>query len=122
MKDLSEPILDRDLQHTQGTQNTAEQTMERLIFSLSELEHLGQTLISGYSNFNHSSKTYLRITLGTLQVTRGVILRYHPTTENLDVVASTPEQVFPSIPITSEEVASLLQLPFIENSYTPSRS
>ena len=119
MKDLSEPILDYDGQQAQGTQNTAEQTMERLIFSLSELEHLGQTLISGYGNFNHSSKTYLRITLGTLQVTRGVILRYRPTGENLDVVASTPEQVFPSIPIGSEEVSNLLQHPFIENSTPP---
>ena len=119
MKDLSEPTLDRDLQEAQGTQNTAEQTMERLIFSLSELEHLGQTLISGYGNFNHSSKTYLRITLGTLQVRRGVILRYHPTGQNLDVVASTPEQVFPSIPIEPEEVANLLQHPFIENSTPP---
>lgn len=119
MKDLSEPTLDHDLQQPQSTQNTAEQTMERLIFSLSELEHLGQMLISGYGNFNHSSKTYLRITLGTLQVTRGVILRYHPTGNNLDVVASTPEQVFPSIPIESEEVANLLQYPVIENNTPP---
>ena len=119
MKDSSEPILESGLQQAQGTQNTAEQTMERLIFSLSELEHLGQTLISGYGNFNHSSKTYLRITLGTLQVTRGVILRYHPTGQNLDVVASTPEQVFPSIPIEPEEVDNLLQHSFIENSSTP---
>ena len=69
MKDSSEPILADGLQQAYETHNTAEQTMERLIFSLSELEHLGQTLISGYGNFNHSSKTYLRITLGTLQVT-----------------------------------------------------
>ena len=55
MKDPSKPI--GDSLRTQKTQNTAEQTMERLIFSLSELEHLGQTLISGHSNFNHSSKT-----------------------------------------------------------------
>ena len=119
MKDLSEPILESDLQQAHGTQNTAEQTMERLIFSLSELEHLGQTLISGYGNFNHSSKTYLRITLGTLQVTRGVILRYHPTGQNLDVVASTPEQTFSSIPVESEEVANLLQYPFLENTSPP---
>ena len=119
MKDSSEPIFRDDLQQAHETQNTAEQTMERLIFSLSELEHLGQTLISGYGNFNHSSKTYLRITLGTLQVTRGVILRYHPTGQNLDVVASTPEQVFPPIPVESEEVANLLQHPFIEDSKPP---
>ncbi|MDD9974009.1 MAG: hypothetical protein OXU27_08385, partial [Candidatus Poribacteria bacterium] len=78
MKDPSKPTSGDSLQ-ADKTQNTAEQTMERLIFSLSELEHLGQTVISGHSNFNHSSKTYLRITLGTLQVTRGTILRYHPT-------------------------------------------
>ena len=119
MKDLSEPILGNDLQQAHGTQNTAEQTMERLIFSLSELEHLGQTLISGYGNFNHSSKTYLRITLGTLQVTRGVILRYHPTGQNLDVVASTPEHVFAPIPIEPEQVANLLQHPFIESTAPP---
>ncbi len=119
MKDSSEPILENGLQQAHETQNTAEQTMERLIFSLSELEHLGQTLISGYGNFNHSSKTYLRITLGTLQVTRGVILRYHPTGQNLDAVASTPEQVFPPISIKTEEVANLLQHSFIENSAPP---
>jgi sigma-B regulation protein RsbU (phosphoserine phosphatase) len=119
MKDSSEPILEGGSQHIHGTQNTAEQTMERLIFSLSELGHLGQTLISGYGNFNHSSKTYLRITLGTLQVTRGVILRYHPTGQNLDVIASTPEQVFPPIPVEPEEVDNLLQHPYIENSEPP---
>ena len=119
MKDSSEPVLEGGLQHIHGTQNTAEQTMERLIFSLSELGHLGQTLISGYSNFNHSSKTYLRITLGTLQVTRGVILRYHPTGQNIDVVASAPDQVFPPIPVEPEEVANLLQHPFIENDAPP---
>ena len=119
MKHLNEPILGSDLQQAHVTQNTAEQTMERLIFSLSELEHLGQTLISGYGNFNHSSKTYLRITLGTLQVTRGVILRYHPTGQNLDVVASTLEQTFSPIHVESEEVASLLQYPFIENTSPP---
>ena len=119
MKDSSEPILGDGLQQAHETQNTAEQTMERLIFSLSELEHLGQTLISGYGNFNHSSKTYLRITLGTLQVTRGVILRYHPTGQNLDVIASTPEQVFPPIPVEPEEVDNLLQHPYIENSEPP---
>ena len=119
MKDSSEPILEDGLQQVHETQNTAEQTMERLIFSLSELEHLGQTLISGYSNFNHSSKTYLRITLGTLQVTRGVILRYHPTGQNLDVVASTPEQVFPPIPVKPEEIANLLEHPFLESSQPP---
>ena len=118
MKDSSRPTSGGSLQ-THRTPNTAEQTMERLIFSLSELEHLGQTLISGHSNFNHSSKTYLRITLGTLQVTRGAILRYHPTRQNLEVVASSPEQVFSPITVEQSEIEGLLQHPFIENANLP---
>ncbi len=117
MKDLSKS-LGANLQ-THKTQNTAEQTMERLIFSLSELENLGQTLISGHTNFNHSSKTYLRITLGTLQIRRGTILRYHPTQQNLDVVAVTPDEVFPPIPVEEDELTALLQHAFIENAAPP---
>ena len=117
MKDPGTPL--GDSLGTHKTQNTAEQTMERLIFSLSELEHLGQTLISGHSNFNHSSKTYLRITLGTLQVRRGVILRYHSTGQNLDVVASTPEEVFAPIPVEEDELEALLKHSFIDNADPP---
>ena len=40
MKDPSKSTLEGSLP-THKKQNTAEQTMERLIFSLSELEHLG---------------------------------------------------------------------------------
>ena len=117
MKDPSKS-LGVNLQ-THKTQSTAEQTMERLIFSLSELEHLGQTLISGHTNFNHSSKTYLRITLGTLQIRRGAILRYHSTQQNLDVVAVTPDEVFPPIPVEPDELTALLQHAFIENDAPP---
>ena len=117
MKDPSKPLGD-SLQ-TDKTQSTAEQTMERLIFSLSELENLGQTLISGYSNFNHSSKTYLRITLGTLQIRRGAILRYHSTGQNLDVVAATPDETFSPILVEPDELEALLQHPFIENATPP---
>ena len=117
MKDPSKPLGD-SLQ-THKTQSTAEQTMERLIFSLSELEHLGQTLISGHSNFNHSSKTYLRITLGTLQIRRGAILRYHPTGQNLDVVAATPDETFSPILVEPDELEVLLKHPFIENTEPP---
>ena len=112
MKDPSKPLGD-------NLQSTAEQTMERLIFSLSELEHLGQTLISGHSNFNYSSKTYLRITLGTLQIRRGAILRYHPTGQNLDVVAATPDETFAPIPVEPDELEALLKHPFIENATPP---
>ncbi len=117
MKDLSKSS-GANLQ-THKTQSTAEQTMERLIFSLSELENLGQTLISGHTNFNHSSKTYLRITLGTLQIRRGAILRYHSTQQNLDVVAVTPDEVFPPIPVEPDELTALLQHAFIENDAPP---
>ena len=117
MKDPSKPLGD-SLQ-THKTQSTAEQTMERLIFSLSELENLGQTLISGHSNFNHSSKTYLRITLGTLQIRRGAILRYHPTGQNLDVVASTPDETFSPILVEPDELEVLLKHSFIENAAPP---
>ena len=118
MKDPSKPTSGNGLQ-AHKTPSTAEQTMERLIFSLSELEHLGQTLISGHSNFNYSSKTYLRITLGTLQVTRGAILRYHPTRQNLEVVASSPDEVFPPITVEPNEIERLLQHPFIESTNLP---
>ena len=117
MKDPSKSSGD-SLQ-THKMQSTAEQTMERLIFSLSELENLGQTLISGHTNFNHSSKTYLRITLGTLQIKRGAILRYHPTQQNLDVVAATPDEVFSPIPVEPDELTVLLQHAFIENAAPP---
>ena len=117
MKDPSKPLGDSLQAHK--TQSTAEQTMERLIFSLSELENLGKTLISGHSNFNHSSKTYLRITLGTLQVSCGVILRHHQTAQNLDVVAATPDETFSPIPIEADELEELLKHPFIENTTPP---
>ena len=117
MKDPSTSLGDSS--QPSKMQNTAEQTMERLIFSLSELEHLGQTLISGHTNFNHSSKTYLRIALGTLQIRRGAILRYHSTQQNLDVVAVTPDEVFAPIPVEPDELTALLKHAFIENAIPP---
>ncbi|MCE2400204.1 SpoIIE family protein phosphatase [Candidatus Poribacteria bacterium] len=94
--------------------SSAEETIQRLIFSLSELEQLGQTLISGHSNFNVSSKTYLRITLGTLQAARGAIFCFHPTDNYLTIAASTPEVEIPPIEIEPDEVASLLECTFVE--------
>lgn len=103
--------------------STAEETIQRLIFSLSELEQLGQTLISGHSNFSVSSKTYLRIALGTLQSTRGAILRYHPVDNHLSVAAAAPErrdgEEAPFIPVNPEDVAELLQHPSILISSPP---
>lgn len=118
MKEPSQPNLGEGLP-TDKKHNTAEQTMERLIFSLSELESLGETLISGRSNFNHSSQTYLRITLGSLQISNGAILRYHATDQNLEVVAASPERTFPTIPVEPHEIEVLLQYRFIEPSNLP---
>ncbi len=94
--------------------SSAEETIQRLIFSLSELEQLGQTLISGHGNFNVSSKTYLRITLGTLQVTRGAILCYHSNENYLTIAASTPEIDATQIEIKPDEVACLLECPLVD--------
>ena len=94
--------------------SSAEETIQRLIFSLSELEQLGQTLISGHSNFNVSSKTYLRITLGTLQAARGAIYCFHPSDNNLTLAASTPELEIPPIEIEPTEVDCLLESSLIE--------
>ncbi len=117
MKAPSKP-LGASLQ-THKMPSTAEQTMERLIFSLSELEHLGSALISGYSHFNPLSQTYLRIALGTLQIRRGAILRYHPTGHHLDVVAVTPEAPFSPIRVESDEFAAFLQHAFIAHTAPP---
>ncbi len=94
--------------------SSAEETIQRLIFSLSELEQLGQTLISGHSNFKVSSKTYLRIALGTLQVTRGAILCYHETDNYLTIAASTPELDETQIEIEPDEVKCLLESPTVD--------
>lgn len=94
--------------------SSAEETIQRLIFSLSELEQLGQTLISGHSNFKVSSKTYLRIALGTLQVTRGAILCYHDTDNYLTIAASTPELDETQIEIEPDEVKCLLSCSNVE--------
>ena len=50
---------------------SADETIQRLIFGLSELDELGETIISGHGNFSVSSRTYLRMILGTLQVVGG---------------------------------------------------
>lgn len=93
--------------------SSAEETIQRLIFSLSELEQLGQTLISGHSNFNVSSKTYLRITLGTLQASGGAIYCFHPSDNHLTLAASTPETEMSPIEIEQTEVETLLECSLI---------
>ncbi len=102
--------------------SSAEETIHRLIFSLSELEQLGETLISKHGNFNVSSKTYLRIALGTLQVTRGAILVYHATDNQLLLAAASGESDTTSVPpmdVEPAEVLALLKSPLIELSAPP---
>ena len=93
--------------------SSAEETIQRLIFSLSELKQLGQTLISGHSNFNVSSKIYLRITLETLQASGGAIYCFHPSDNHLTLAVSTPETEMPPIEIEQTEVETLLECSLI---------
>ena len=90
MKDPSKPL--GDSLGTHKTQNTAEQTMERLIFSLSELEHLGQTLISGHSNFNYSSKNLSPYHARDLANQARGNIALPLDRQNLDVVAGDPRR------------------------------
>ena len=99
---------------------SAEETIQRLIFSLSELEQLGETIISGRGNFNVSSRTYLRIIHGTLQVTRCAILLFQPTENCLTVEAAiNVKDESLSIPVTDDETAAILESSTIDPSSPP---
>ena len=100
---------------------SAEETIERLIFSLSELEQLGETIISGRGNFSVLSRTYLRMILGTLRATRGAILLFHPTENQLSIEESIGvREASMVIPITSDEISAILQFSIIDWSNVPS--
>ena len=89
---------------------SAEETIQRLIFSLSELEQLGETIISGRGNFNVSSRTYLRIIHGTLQVTRCAILLFQPPENCLAVEAAINiKDESLSISVTDDDIAAILE-------------
>ena len=89
---------------------SAEETIQRLIFSLSEIEQLGETIISGRGNFNVSSRTYLRIIHGTLQVTRCAILLFQPTENCLTIEAAiNVKDESLSIPVTDDDIAAILE-------------
>lgn len=99
---------------------SAEETIQRLIFSLSEIEQLGETIISGRGNFNVSSRTYLRIIHGTLQVNRCAILLFQPTENCLTVEAAiSVEDESLSIPVTDDDIAAILESSTIEPSSPP---
>ena len=99
---------------------SAEETIQRLIFSLSELEQLGETIISGRGNFNVSSRTYLRIIHGTLQVTRCAILLFQPTENRLTVEAAiNVKDESLHIPVTADDIAAILESSTIDPSSPP---
>ena len=99
---------------------SAEETIQRLIFSLSELEQLGETIISGRGNFNVSSRTYLRIIHGTLQVTSCTILLYQPAENCLAVEAAiNVKDESLSIPANDDDIAAILESSTIDISNPP---
>jgi GAF domain-containing protein len=97
-----------------------EKLMQRLIQSLSELEQLGEAIISGQSNFGVSGKIYLQVILKTLQITKGAILRFD-SIENQLVVESSINIKKKSvvIPISSHEIAIIRQSPILDLSQPP---
>ena len=99
---------------------SAEETIQRLIFSLSEIEQLGETIISGRGNFNVSSRTYLRIIHGTLQVNRCAILLFQPTENHLTVEAAiNVEDESLSIPVNDDDITAILESSTIDPSSPP---
>ena len=99
---------------------SADETIQRLIFGLSELDELGETIISGHGNFSVSSRTYLRMILGTLQVTGGAILLFHPTENTLTIKSSVnvrDESLVIRVP--PEQISRFLGHPFIDLSNPP---
>jgi sigma-B regulation protein RsbU (phosphoserine phosphatase) len=100
--------------------DSAEETIQRLTFSLSELEQLGETILSGGANFNVSSKTYLRVILGTLGATKGAILSFDPGESHLTIEAAinlNNESLV--IAVTRDEVPIILQSSIVEISQPP---
>ncbi len=100
--------------------SSTDETIQRLIFGLSELDELGETIISGHGNFSVSSRTYLRMILGTLQVTGGAILLFHPTENTLTIKSSVnvrDESLVIRVP--PEQISGFLGHPFIDLSNPP---
>ncbi len=103
----------------------AEQTTQRLILGLSEIEGVGKAIVSGQSSFNASSQTYLRIVLKTLQAATGAILRFNPAESLLAVessinIADESANEALVIPIVPDEIGILLQCSPLDFSQPPS--
>ena len=99
---------------------SADETIQRLIFGLSELDELGETIISGHGNFSVSSRTYLRMILGTLQVSGGAILLFHSNENTLTIKSSVnvhDESLVIHVP--PDQISGFLDHPFIDLSNPP---
>ena len=102
----------------------AEQTTQRLILGLSEIEEVDKTIASGQSDFGASSRTYLRTVLKTLQASTGAILRLNPLEGLLAIETSlniadesTNEALV--IPIMPDEIGIMLQCSSFDVSQPP---
>ena len=94
--------------------DSAEQTTQRLILGLSEIEEIDKTIASGQSNFGASSQTYLRVVLKTVQATTGAILRFNPLEGLLSVetsinIADESANEALIVPIIPDEIGIMLQ-------------
>ena len=99
---------------------SAEETIRRLVLNLSELEHLGEAIVSGQGSFSASSQAYLRIVLETLSVNKGAILRFHPTANQLTVESSINVDDEPiAISVHPGEIAAMIQFPVLDLSRPP---
>ena len=103
----------------------AEQTMQRLILGLSEIEEVGKAIVSGRSSFNTSSQTYLRIALKTLQASTGAILRFNPLEGLLAIetsinIADQSANEALIIPIIPDEIGIMLECAPFDVSQPPS--
>ncbi len=100
--------------------DSAEETIQRLTFSLSELEQLGEAILSGGGNFNVSSKTYLRVILGTLGVTKGAIFSFDTAESHLTIEAEINlNNGSLIIPVASDEISIIRGSSIIEISQPP---
>ena len=99
---------------------SADETIQRLIFGLSELDELGETIISGHGNFSVSSRTYLRMILGTLQVSGGAILLFHSNENTLTIKSSVNvDDESLVIRVRPDQISGFLDHPFIDLSNPP---
>ena len=105
--------------------DSAEQTTQRLILGLSEIEDIGKAIVSGQSSFGASSQTYLRIVLKMLQASTGAILRFNSLEGLLAIetsinIADESANEALIIPIIPDEIGMMLQCSPFDVSQPPS--